>query len=334
MIPASKYDCTAEPKWQRTLSDAVRNLDELAELLRIPVESLRAWADAESDFPLLVPRGLVARMRPGDLQDPLLLQVLPRRAERARAPGFVDDPLAELDIGAAGVLQKYPGRALLIASEACPLHCRYCFRREFPYSEQLASRQDWRQALDELLARGDVSEVILSGGDPLSLSTRRLETLITALERIPRIERLRIHTRFPIAIPERIDTELVELLARTSLSVVVVVHCNHPRELDATVAQALRRLRKHTALMLNQAVLLRDINDDPEILAALSRRLFDCEVQPYYLHLLDRVSGTHHFEVPEREARSIVAELRRQLPGYLMPQLVREIPGELSKTPV
>lgn len=324
----------AESTWQQTLRDAVRDVDELAELLGLPVDALHAVADGASDFPLLVPRSLVARMRTGDLHDPLLLQILPQRVERVQAEGFVSDPLGELAVSDCGVLQKYPGRALLIASSACPVHCRYCFRREFPYQQQLASRDDWRVALEKLAAKRGLEEVLLSGGDPLSLSTRRLRTLFEALEQMPAIKRLRIHTRFPVTIPERIDAELEALLLATRLKIVVVIHCNHPNELDEGVARTLQRLRKHTALLLNQAVLLRGVNDDPETLAALSLRLFDCGVQPYYLHLLDRVSGTQHFEVPENEALAIVAGLRKRLPGYLMPQLIREIPGELSKTPI
>ena len=329
---------TAPPKlrpeqtWQQALQHAVRDLDELASLLRLPARELRALADAAPDFPLLVPRGFIARMRPGDLADPLLLQVLPQRREKQQATGFEADPLGELGFMDNSLMQKYPGRALLIASGACPVHCRYCFRREFPYQDQLASRSGWSPVLDALAARPDIEELLLSGGDPLSLSNRRLASLLEGLERLPSIQCLRIHTRFPVTIPERVDAELQRLLLNTRLKIVVVIHSNHPNELDPKIEAVLQRLSAHTHLLLNQAVLLRGVNDDVDTLAALSRRLFECRVQPYYLHMLDRVNGTQHFETEHNEAKRLAAELRKRLPGYLVPRLVREVPGELSKT--
>jgi len=329
---------TAPPKlppeqtWQQALQHAVRDLDELASLLRLPARELRALADAAPDFPLLVPRGFIARMRPGDLADPLLLQVLPQRREKQQATGFEADPLGELGFMDKSLMQKYPGRALLIASGACPVHCRYCFRREFPYQDQLASRSGWSPVLDALATRPDIEELLLSGGDPLSLSNRRLASLLEGLERLPSIQCLRIHTRFPVTIPERVDAELQRLLLNARLKIVVVIHSNHPNELDPKIEAVLQRLSAHTHLLLNQAVLLRGVNDDVDTLAALSRRLFECRVQPYYLHMLDRVNGTQHFETEHNEAKRLAAELRKRLPGYLVPRLVREVPGELSKT--
>ncbi len=328
MIPVPT--ASTEP-WQAAVRNAVRDIGEIATLLDLPLAALGAIAD--SDFPLLAPRSFLSRVRKGDLADPLLLQVLPRREEGERAAGFDADPVREQGLASNGVLQKYPGRVLLIASGTCPLHCRYCFRRSFPYSEQLAARSDWGAALAALRGRTDIREVILSGGDPLSLSTRRFERLVVGLEELP-IETLRIHTRFPIAIPERIDRALLGVLARTRLKVVAVIHCNHANELDSGVAAALAALRAHTAALLNQAVLLRGVNDDVDVLAALSERLFECGVLPYYLHLLDRVAGAAHFEVDERTGRELVSRLRARLPGYLVPRLVQELPGELSKTPI
>ncbi len=273
-------------------------------------------------------------MRKGDPNDPLLRQVLPLPQEAMQAPGFGDDPLAEHARGQSGLLRKYAKRALLIASGACPVHCRYCFRRAFPYSEQTAARGDWEHALAALATADDIEEVILSGGDPLTLGNARLARLIAKLEHMGRVTTLRIHTRFPIVVPERVEDGLLHLLSATRLRTVVVVHCNHPHEIDDDVAAALHRLRTATRLLLNQSVLLAGVNDDAATLTALSERLFEAGTLPYYLHLLDRVSGTAHFEVDEARGKALVAELRAHLPGYLVPRLVREISGELSKTPI
>ena len=319
------------PAWQAAVRDAVRDADELARLLDLPPAALGALA--ATGFPLLVPRGFVARMRRGDPNDPLLRQILPTPAELMPAEGFTADPVREQGLAANGLIRKYPGRALLIASGTCPVHCRYCFRREFPYQAQLAARDGWEPAVAELRDNADIGEVILSGGDPLSLSNRRLGELLAKLADTAATT-VRIHTRFPIVIPERIDADLVRLLGTTRLRTVVVVHTNHPNELDGSVADALSTLRPHVAALLNQAVLLAGINDDAATLAALSERLFDCGVLPYYLHALDPVAGAAHFDVAERRGLALVGELRARLPGYLVPRFVREVPGELSKTPI
>ena len=298
-------------------------------MLELPPATLDALAT--SDFPLLVPRGFVARMRKRDARDPLLLQVLPRSLEAEAVPGFTTDPVREHGLADGGVIEKYPGRALLIASGACPIHCRYCFRRAFPYAEQLAARGGWDTAVDALRARPDLREAILSGGDPLSLTNRRLGELVAKIETTS-VRTLRIHTRFPVVVPERIDAGLLDLLGSTRLDTVVVVHCNHANELDDGVGGALRALRSRVGALLNQSVLLRGVNDSLEALTALSERLFASGVLPYYLHLLDAVTGAAHFDVDANAARDLVAQLRARLPGYLVPRLVRETPGELSKT--
>jgi EF-P beta-lysylation protein EpmB len=282
-------------------------------------------------FPLRVPREFAALMRKGDPHDPLLRQVWPHAAELTSVAGFTADPVREQGLAAQGVIRKYPQRALLIASSACPLHCRYCFRREFPYAEQLASRGDWSQAIEGLEAAGDIREAILSGGDPLSRSNRRLGEVVARLADTA-VTTVRIHTRFPIAIPERIDAGLLRVLGSTRLHTVVVVHSNHANELDDGVAAALARLRPSLTALLNQSVLLRGVNDDADALAALSERLFACGVLPYYLHVLDRVAGAAHFDVDEATGQRLVAELKNRLPGYLVPRLVRETPGQLGKT--
>lgn len=317
-----------EGSWQDALRRAVRSAAELAALLELPASAIAP----DAGFPLLVPRGFVARMRKGDPRDPLLLQVLPRAAEQAQAAGFTADPLGEQAAAAGGVLQKYSGRALLITTGACPVHCRYCFRRAFPYEAQLASRSDWSAALEALAGRADVTEVILSGGDPLSLSNARLGRLLERLEQLPRLTALRIHTRFPVILPERIDRGLLALLGGSRLPVVLVLHANHANELDAAVDAALASLKEAGVMLLNQSVLLRGVNDDADALAALSERLFAAGVLPYYLHLLDPVAGAAHFEVAEAEGHALVAALRARLPGYLVPRLARETPGAPSKT--
>jgi EF-P beta-lysylation protein EpmB len=264
----------------------------------------------------------------------LLRQALPLRAESLEQPGFVADPIGELAaLSAPGLLRKYQGRALLIATSVCAIHCRYCFRREFPYAEQSETRR-WSEALAEIERDAGIREVILSGGDPLALGNARLASLARALERAPHIERLRVHTRLPVVLPARVDAGLTEWLGSLRWPVVIVLHANHANEIDAEVAAACARLRASGATLLNQSVLLRGVNDDAATLAALSERLMAAGVLPYYLHLLDRVRGTGHFEVAELDARRIVGELCARLPGYLVPRLVRESAGAPAKTPV
>jgi EF-P beta-lysylation protein EpmB len=274
-------------------------------------------------------------MNKGDANDPLLLQVLPRGAELVSVPGFTRDAVGDLDARAArGVLHKYRGRALLIATGSCAVNCRYCFRRHFPYGDETAAANRWQDAIAELRADATIEEVILSGGDPLSLSTAKLAELTDALDTISHIRRLRIHTRLPIVLPERVDTDFLGWLGRLPFGRVVVVHANHANEIDAPVAHAMAGLRAAGATVLNQSVLLRGVNDDAETLATLSERLFECGVLPYYLHQLDRVEGAAHFEVDDGRARALVDRLAARLPGYLVPRLVREIPGAASKTPL
>jgi len=329
------------PPWQRALADAVTDPAELLRLLELDPESLSGGAAgverAARLFGLRVPRGYVARMRPGDPADPLLRQVLPLGAEAESVPGFGPDPLDERAASPhPGLLRKYRGRALLIVTGACAVHCRYCFRRHFPYAENQAGRSAWREVLDALAADPSVEEVILSGGDPLAASDERLEALVRELEAIPHLRRLRVHSRNPIVLPERVDDGLLGWLAPASrrLDRVLVVHANHARELDAAVAAALGRLRAAGVTLLNQSVLLAGVNDSVEALADLSRALVGVGVLPYYLHLLDRVAGAAHFEVPEERARRLAGELAASVSGYLVPKLVREVPGAPAKVVV
>lgn len=314
-------------------AEAIRDPKELLQVLQLDAELLPGAQAAARLFPMRVPDDFVARIAPGDPADPLLRQVLPQAAELESVPGFVADPLDEHRASVApGVLHKYPGRALLIVTGACAVHCRYCFRREFPYADHHAGVDAWQPALAYLAGDSSLREVILSGGDPLTLSNPRLGRLLAALDGIVHLQRLRIHSRAPVVLPARIDDELLETLAQTRLRRVAVIHANHPREIDDTVAAALRRLGSAGVTLFNQSVLLRGVNDAPEILAELSEALFAAGVTPYYLHLLDPVRGAAHFAVKESDALAIMEALRQRLPGYLAPRLVREQPGQLAKT--
>ena len=286
-------------------------------------------------FPLRVPSGFAARMQPGNSDDPLLRQVLPTSAEARIVDGYSSDPVGDLDSAIApGVLHKYAGRALLIVTGACAVHCRYCFRRAYPYASGTLSRSDFRTAIDALAADTTIHEIILSGGDPLTLTNEKLSMLIDALVGIGHIRRIRIHTRIPVVLPERIDSRLLEILSACPLPVIVVIHCNHSREIDDSVARAVSGLIDSGAALLNQSVMLSGINDSVDVLVDLSERLFEIGVLPYYLHQLDPVAGAAHFNVEDIRARELIDAVAGRLPGYLVPRLVREIPGESAKKPV
>jgi EF-P beta-lysylation protein EpmB len=332
MIPATPQ-ARQTTSWQRELASAVTDPFELVALLGLPRALAEQAVAAGQGFGLRVPRGFVARMRAGDASDPLLRQVLPIADEARTVAGYVADPLREAEARRApGLLRKYRGRALLVTTGACAVHCRYCFRREFPYAEQASELGRWREALQYVAANPDITEVILSGGDPLSLSDARLAALGAELARIPHLTTLRIHTRQPIVLPERVDAGLLAWLRSLPWRVVIVVHANHANEIDADVVAALQALRATGATLLNQSVLLAGVNDDAATLAALSRALHAAGVLPYYLHMPDAVAGTAHFDVTQRTAVAIVDRLARELPGYLVPRLVRENPGEDAKT--
>ena len=322
-------------RWQQALREAVRDPRELLDLLGLDRLAPRLSDEAMVQFPLRVPRGFVARMRRGDPSDPLLRQVLPLDDEMRPMPGFGLDAVGD---GAAktapGVIQKYRGRALLVATGSCAIHCRYCFRRHFPYAEETAARDGWRDAVDLIRRDASIEEVLLSGGDPLSLSNGKLAELTGALAVIPHLRRLRIHSRLPIVVPERVDDGLMGWLSTLPWPVTLVVHANHANEFDGTVDAALGRLRAAGVHLLNQAVLLRGVNDSVDALAALSERGFRAGVLPYYLHQLDRVAGVAHFEVDDAHARALHAGLAARLSGYLVPRLVREIPGDTGKRPL
>jgi EF-P beta-lysylation protein EpmB len=321
--------------WQVELAGGYSQLDELLASLGLAAEDCGISTEAARRFPLRVPRSFVARMRRGDPRDPLLLQVLPTVAETLAVPGYGSDPVGDLaSVLSPGLLQKYAGRALLISTGACAVHCRYCFRREFPYAELGLRAGAEADALAAVATDPGITELIVSGGDPLVLGNRRLRRLVTAAGRIGHVRRLRLHTRTPIVLPSRVDDGLLDLIRRSALPVVVVVHVNHPREIDPDTARALRSLAANSHQLLNQSVLLRGVNDNADTLAELSEALFGVGVMPYYLHQLDAVAGAAHFDVPASEARELLAQLRARLPGYLVPKLVREIAGAAAKMPV
>jgi EF-P beta-lysylation protein EpmB len=321
------------PAWQHALREAFTRPAELLAFLELDPELAALDTARLRDFPLRVPRGFAGRMEKGNPADPLFLQVWPAEAEGLSVVGFGLDAVGDLQrLKSGGIVHKYHGRVLVMTTGACGVHCRYCFRRHFPYSDALAARDHWREALAQIEADPSISEVILSGGDPLSLSDDKLGEFLRGLDAIPHLRRLRLHTRQVVVLPERVDDGLLELLRATRLQTVVVLHANHARELDESVRAACGRLREAGARLLNQSVLLRRVNDSAAALCHLSERLFDCGVLPYYLHLLDRVQGSAHFEVEEARAIELMRELSAQLPGYLVPRLAREMSGAPAKT--
>ena len=318
--------------WQAELRDAIRDPAELCAALGLPQRLAAERSAAGRAFPLLAPASFVARMECGNPADPLLLQVWPAAAEEVEAAGFVADPVDDAAAAVeAGLLQKYAGRALLVATGACAIHCRYCFRRHFPYDQTPPSDAAWTAAIEAIERDASIHEIILSGGDPLTVSDRRLAALVERLAAVPHLTRLRVHTRLPVVIPSRVTDGLVHLLASSRLTPIVVIHANHASELDAAVAAAVDRLRRSGVILLNQAVLLRDVNDSTDAQCELSLRLVEIGVTPYYLHQLDRVRAAAHFEVSVQRGCEIVAEMRRRLPGYAVPRYVQEQPGAEHK---
>ncbi len=339
MIPLSEPQWQFEngpgETWQQQLSGAFCDVPALLAALNLDPAHAPYALDYAPNFALRVPRAFAGLMQPGDWFDPLLLQVLPLAEENQPFPGYTADPLDEARFNPApGIIHKYHGRVLLVASPACAVNCRYCFRRHFPYSDNQPSRREWQGALDYIRERPDISEVILSGGDPLANSDKRLRELVLAIEEIPTVERLRIHTRLPVVLPDRLSNDLISLFDHSRLRVVLVIHSNHPAEIGPALITRLAALcgRGHT--LLNQSVLLKGINDNPKTLCKLSEKLFNAGVLPYYLHVLDRVEGAAHFAVPDKTAQQIHKGLLETLPGYLVPKLVREDPLVAHKSPL
>jgi len=322
-------------EWLHQLADVITDPNELLQLLGLDSHpELLAGNDARRLFALRVPRAFAARMRKGDAQDPLLLQVITSSREFIDAPGYSTDPLDEQSSVVPGLLHKYHNRALLLVKGGCAVNCRYCFRRHFPYSDNQGNKRNWQQALEYIRQQPQLDEIIFSGGDPLMAKDSELEWLISELEQIPHLKRLRIHSRLPVVIPARITRRFCQLLADSRLQTLLVTHINHAQEIDDELRQAMQQLKQAGVTLLNQSVLLRGINDSGTMLAELSNALFDAGILPYYLHVLDKVQGAAHFYVSDEQARAIMRELLSKVSGYLVPKLAREIGGEPSKTPL
>ncbi len=332
MIPQTQAHVPKQA-WQLALSNAISDPNILLSQLGLKEKLEAIDGNIIKQFPLRVPQTYVNKMRYGDVNDPLLRQVFPLLAEGLIHPDFVSDPVGDqVAITSPGLLQKYHGRALLLTTGACAIHCRYCFRRHFPYSASNPLAGQWQQTITTLRQDSSIKEVILSGGDPLSLSDTKLNTLITELETIPHIKRLRIHSRLPVVLPDRVTKQLLTCLESSRFQIIMVIHANHANELVDDVIPALKALINCNVLLLNQSVLLKGINDNVVDLIDLSERLCELNVTPYYLHLLDPVQGASHFDVSESIGISLIQQLRQQLSGYLVPRLVREQQGQASKT--
>lgn len=322
-----------EQNWLDVLKNAISEPELLLKTLNLPESDFKKSLPARKLFPLRVPQPFVEKMEKGNAQDPLFLQVMCSDLEFVQAEGFSTDPLEEQNANAVpNILHKYQNRLLFMAKGGCAVNCRYCFRRHFPYDENPGNKKSWQQALDYIAEHPEIEEVIFSGGDPLMAKDHELEWLIKRLENLPHLQRLRIHSRLPVVIPQRITDEFCALLGESRLQTVMVTHINHPNEIDAVFCAAMAKLKAANVTLLNQSVLLKGVNDDAQILKVLSDRLFQAGILPYYLHLLDKVQGASHFLVTDDEAMAIYKRLQSLTSGYLVPKLAREIAGEPNKT--
>ncbi|WP_333876730.1 EF-P beta-lysylation protein EpmB [Methylobacter sp.] len=318
--------------WQQQLAEAFSNIEDICRYLHLSPDDLPISAAAADNFPLRVPLSFAACIEKGNPHDPLLRQVLPINEELLAYPGFSNDPVGDLaSASQTGVLHKYHGRVLFINTGSCAINCRYCFRRNFPYADLQLSKQNEDNAVQYIQDNASISEVILSGGDPLLLSDSRLTRIIQKLDSIKHLLRIRIHTRLPIVLPARITDEFINILKLSPKQIIIVLHCNHANELNERVTAACQLLKNSGITLFNQSVLLKGVNDNAEVLAELSEQLFSQGIIPYYLHLLDKAAGTGHFEVSETEALEIMRQVQATLPGYLVPKLVKEQAGATSK---
>ncbi|MDF2691137.1 MAG: Lysine 2,3-aminomutase [Gammaproteobacteria bacterium] len=332
MSTAGNQQDSSDLAWKQALSIAITQPEQLLEYLNLPSTWLEPAKAASKLFPLKVPLGFANRIEKANPNDPLLKQILPLAAELIQTPGYSADPLQEQASNPIpGLLHKYHGRVLLIATGICAVNCRYCFRREFPYQDNNPGSKGWDKALEYIKSDSSITEVILSGGDPLLLSDKPLQNLLDKMAEICHVKTVRFHTRLPIVLPERITDSFIELLRNSRLNPVIVLHCNHPNEIDAQVSQVLSKLKAAGITLLNQAVLLAGVNDDLEAQVALQQKLFENGVLPYYLHMLDKVQGSAHFFVSEAKAKQLIFEMTQRLPGYLVPKLAREVAGMGSK---
>lgn len=331
-IIQQKVEQPNKEAWIFDLANVVTDIKTLYRCLDLDPDTISlSMLQAKKQFPLRVPLAFINRMKKGDSHDPLLLQVLCDDNEMLQVAGYSDDPLQEQNNAIPGLLHKYHNRALLITKTACAINCRYCFRRHFPYHENQSSKKNLNIALNYISTHPELDEIILSGGDPLMAKDNEIAFLISELEKIPHIKRLRIHTRLAVVIPSRITQQLSRLFAQSRLQIIVVTHINHPNEIDNEVTRAIWQLKQSNVLVLNQSVMLKNINDNVEILAQLSNKLFDSGILPYYIHLLDKVQGAAHFFVDDKTAKQLMKQLAEKVSGYLVPKLAREIGGEKSK---
>ncbi len=334
-ISSKNKSLSQQNNWQHLLAQAIRDPETLINYLELPKKKLSSTYQAHEKHKLLVPLSYAEKIKKGCWDDPLLKQILPVKEETFEVKGYSADPVGDLDASlSAGILQKYHGRALIITTGVCAVHCRYCFRQQYPYADSNPAKNNWQETIDLIAKDNSIHEVILSGGDPLILSDKRLSSLCQQLTALPHIHTLRFHTRIPIVLPQRIDKAFLEWFSVLAIKKVVVIHANHPNEIDTLVGGKLRILANAGATVLNQSVLLKGVNDNADTLEALSHTLFTYQTLPYYLHLLDKVTGTAHFDLQQQQAVYIMKQLRSKLPGYLVPKLVREISGKRSKTPI
>ncbi|MGE6450000.1 MULTISPECIES: EF-P beta-lysylation protein EpmB [Pseudoalteromonas] len=329
-----RNEANLHKNWQKELANVVTCPKVLLEMVGLSSQVHENDIKARSLFPVRVPLPFIKKIRHGDANDPLLLQVMPRHQEFLTKSGFNKDPLLEQDNNQPGLLHKYKSRVLVMFKTGCAVNCRYCFRRHFPYQENQLNKRSLIDALSYIQADKNINEVILSGGDPLMAKDDAISWFLDELEQIPQIKRMRIHSRLPVVIPARITEQLCERLAKSPLKIIFVNHINHANEIDSDFKNAMKMLKQANVLLLNQAVILKDVNDTVDAQINLSEALFDANVLPYYLHLLDKVEGASHFDIDEAQAIKIMAELLEALPGFLVPKLVREIGGQKSKTPI
>ncbi|MGF1742841.1 EF-P beta-lysylation protein EpmB [Vibrio profundum] len=325
---------SVEQNWLTQLANSFTDPAKLMDYLEIAQEEWVDGYEARKLFSQRVPMSFVRRMEKGNPYDPLLRQVLPLKTEFNIQAGYSQDPLQEQSNAIPGLLHKYKNRALMIVKGGCAINCRYCFRRHFPYQENKGSKSTWQRSLEYISQHPELNEIILSGGDPLMAKDHELEWLIQAIDDIPHIKRLRIHSRLPVVLPDRVTEQLCASLQNSRLQTVFVTHINHANEINEELQQAIERIKQAGITLLNQSVLLKGVNDNVEAQVALSESLFDAGVLPYYLHVLDKVQGAAHFYVDDDTARAIMAGLVEQVSGYLVPRLTREIGGRKSKTPL
>lgn len=315
------------PLWRLIQKENFTRIPPLLEFLQISNVS-HVWDDPK--FVLNLPRRLAEKIQKNCLDDPILLQFVPLISEKIEATGFVLDPVGDQGFCKTGkILKKYRGRALILTTSACAMHCRFCFRQNFPYVTKLSS---FDEEIDFLNNDSTIEEVILSGGDPLSLSDQSLSNLLDRIDPISHIKRIRFHTRFPIGIPERIDDSFLQILKKSSKMIYFVIHCNHPLELDADVIHSFNKIRHLGIPILSQSVLLKGVNDQEQILFDLFQKMVNCGILPYYLHQLDFVIGAQQFAVSDQRALELIQYIEENLSGYAIPRLVREIAGRKSKT--